>query len=56
MVDIEPRVAINFTLTGDAVMLDRWPTPPANGKPSGVEFIANDYYLGEFGSIRADES
>lgn len=53
MVDIEPRVAVNFTLTGDALMLDQWPTPPPTGKPSGVEFIPNDYFLGEFGSVRA---
>lgn len=56
MVDIEPRVTINFTLTGDAVTLDRWPTPPPVGKPSGVEFIDKDYFLGEYGSIRAQPS
>jgi beta-D-xylosidase 4 len=56
LVDIEPRVMVNFTLTGAATTLDRWPTAPPNGHPSGVEFIPNDYFLGEFGSVRAAET
>ncbi|KAB5546913.1 hypothetical protein GE09DRAFT_1288642 [Coniochaeta sp. 2T2.1] len=56
IVDIEPRATVNFTLTGDKMLLDQWPTPPPNGHPSGVEFISDDYYLGEMGSVRADTS
>jgi beta-D-xylosidase 4 len=33
VIDTDAKAVWNFTLTGDAVTLDSWPTPPAFGNP-----------------------
>jgi xylan 1,4-beta-xylosidase len=32
-VDVDERVGWEFTLLGEAAVLDRWPAPPAFGNP-----------------------
>lgn len=44
LVDLQPLSVFNFTLTGEPVMLDLWPQPPAE------RFQTSDYYVGGYGS------
>ncbi|SMQ50067.1 unnamed protein product [Zymoseptoria tritici ST99CH_1A5] len=44
LIDTQPLAMFNFTLTGDQVVLDHWPQPPA---PRTQD---SDYYVGGYGS------
>lgn len=44
LIDTQPLAMVNFTLTGDSVMLDEWPQPPA------ARSQVSDYFVGGFGS------
>ena len=44
MIDVEPKAMFNFTLTGESVILDNWPQPPAS------KVQTSDYYVGGYGS------
>jgi beta-D-xylosidase 4 len=49
MIDNQPLAMVNFTLTGDQVVLDQWPQPPANRTGKGVSGFEG-YFVGGFGS------
>jgi beta-D-xylosidase 4 len=44
LIDTQPLAMFNFTLTGDEVVLDHWPQPPA---PRSQD---SDYFVGGYGS------
>ncbi|KXT09436.1 hypothetical protein AC579_5988 [Pseudocercospora musae] len=44
LVDVQPKAYVNFTLTGEAKVLDEWPQPP---EPTSQ---GSDYYVGGYGS------
>lgn len=44
LIDTQPLAMVNFTLTGDSVMLDEWPQPPA------ARSQTSDYFVGGYGS------
>ncbi|KAL1612143.1 hypothetical protein SLS60_000366 [Paraconiothyrium brasiliense] len=49
VIDNQPLTLVNFTLTGDQVMLDEWPQPPANRTGEGVSGVEG-YFVGGYGS------
>jgi beta-D-xylosidase 4 len=55
MIDTQPLAMVNFTLTGENVVLDQWPQPPANRTGKGVSGF-EDYFVGGFGSPQEQEA
>jgi beta-D-xylosidase 4 len=49
LIDNQPLTSVNFTLTGQEMMLDKWPQPSANRTRKGVSGFEN-YFVGGFGS------
>ncbi|KAK4545522.1 hypothetical protein LTR36_002872 [Oleoguttula mirabilis] len=49
MIDTQPLSFVNFTLTGDEVMLDKWPQPPT------PRFQETDYFVGGYGSTYGEK-
>ena len=49
MIDTQPLAMMNFTLTGDAVVLDEWPRPPAPQQQT------SNYFVGGYGSSYPEE-
>lgn len=49
MIDNDPLAMTNFTLTGEPVILDHFPQPPA------PKFQTDDYFVGGYGSTHADK-
>ncbi|KAF2768813.1 1,4-beta-D-xylosidase [Teratosphaeria nubilosa] len=50
MIDTQPLSVVNFTLTGNATVLDYWPQPPAE------RFQTSDYFVGGYGSTYDGET
>ena len=50
LIDNQPLTSVNFTLSGEQVVLDEWPQPPANRTGKGVRGIDPDYFTGGYGS------
>lgn len=48
-IDNGPLAEVNFTLTGDQQMLEKWPQPPANRTSRGVEGVEG-YFVAGYGS------
>lgn len=44
MIDVQPLAMVNFTLTGQATILDNWPQPPE------AKSQTSDYFVGGYGS------
>ena len=44
LIDNEPLAMMNFTLTGEAIILDHWPQPPQ------AQYQDSDYFVGGYGS------
>lgn len=44
MIDTQPLAMVNFTLTGKAACLDKWPQRPT------PQWQTSDYFVGGFGS------
>lgn len=52
VLDVEPGLAtLDFTLTGDAAVLDEWPAPPANRTGSPTTEVPEGYFVGGYGSL-----
>lgn len=52
MLDLEPGLAtVNFTLTGEQAVLDKWPAAPAGRRGTGTAEVGQDYYVGGVGTI-----
>ncbi|KAF2450834.1 hypothetical protein P171DRAFT_348679, partial [Karstenula rhodostoma CBS 690.94] len=49
LIDNKPLAMVNFTLTGDQVMLENWPQPPANRTGKGLSGFEG-YFVGGYGS------
>ncbi|KAF2475955.1 uncharacterized protein BDR25DRAFT_350240 [Lindgomyces ingoldianus] len=49
LIDNQPLASVNFTLTGDQIVLDQLPQPPANRIGKGVNGF-EDYFVGGYGS------
>ena len=49
MIDVQPLAMVNFTLTGEAMMLEEWPQAPAERWQEG------DYFVGGYGSTYHEE-
>lgn len=52
VLDVEPGLAsLDFTLTGDAAVLDEWPAAPANRTGSPTTEVPEGYFVGGYGSV-----
>lgn len=52
VLDLEPGLAsVNFTVTGDEVVLNEWPAAPTGRKGTGTQEVDEGYYLGGLGTI-----
>lgn len=49
LIDSQPLASVNFTLTGEEVVLDEWPQPPANRTRKGVSGFER-YFVGGYGT------
>lgn len=49
MIDVQPLAMVNFTLTGDEMMLEEWPQPPT------PRYQTTDYFVGGYGSTYREE-
>ena len=49
MIDTQPLAMVNFTLTGDEVMLEEWPQAPAE------RWQTSEYFVGGYGSGYREE-
>jgi beta-D-xylosidase 4 len=49
LVDNKPLIRVDFALTGDQVVLDKWPQPDGNRTGKGVSGFEN-YFVGGYGS------
>ncbi|KAG8161047.1 hypothetical protein KVR01_009311 [Diaporthe batatas] len=50
--DVEPGLALlNFTLSGEAKILDEWPAAPENRSGMGTGEVPAGYYVGGYGSL-----
>ncbi|KAF1973674.1 putative xylan 1,4-beta-Xylosidase [Bimuria novae-zelandiae CBS 107.79] len=50
LIDNQPLASVNFSLSGDQVVLDEWPQPPANRTGDGVKDFEPGYFVGGHGS------
>lgn len=53
MLDVEPGLAtLNFSLTGESAILDKWPAAPTNRTSSGSHELPEGYFVGGYGSVK----
>ncbi|KAF2199971.1 glycoside hydrolase [Delitschia confertaspora ATCC 74209] len=50
LIDNGPLAMVNFTLTGEEMVLDEWPQPPKDRKAKGTKEVGKGYFVGGFGS------
>ncbi|KAK0189847.1 glycoside hydrolase superfamily [Armillaria mellea] len=54
VIDTPPLAMINFTLTGEHLVLEEWPQPPERKGGSGIEGLEG-YFVGGYGSGQGGE-
>lgn len=56
VLDLDERVTVNFTLTGEQAVLDEWPAAPAPADRvgAGTSEVGADYFVGGLGSVAQD--
>lgn len=52
VLDLDEKVVVNFTLTGDEKVLDAWPAAPADRAGDGTSEVGAGYYVGGLGSVQ----
>lgn len=52
VLDLDEKVMVDFTLTGDEKVLDAWPAAPADRVGDGTREVGAGYYVGGLGSVQ----